>query len=551
MADEIVTAGAPGSSETSVSSTPIETTAPETTGPAVSAETTSVTDPKQFLRDELSKVVLPGREATPEQKAAQEKVAADKTAADQKAAEEKAAADAKAAEGKTAEQKAADEKAAADKVAAEQKTVDPLDKLGPLPAEKLNEALTANPALVAELEKAGLDKDLLFETCRKAGETELYYEAGLPTPESAKFAVENANHFYDIEEHFPTAGVNLENFDNFMANVMVPLSIVRDANGQPIPDPKNPGQFKTDGSVSKFMERAVEYENQAISKNVCTAGIEAASKFITGKDDEGRPTFADAAQEEKYNYFSQLQAAVDFYEEFRKNGYRMPTSEKPAELSPEHKAEMERLRARDQEVTQNEVKVQQERQTVYTEQVATDTLKATSPFVEEILNGTSLTPELKTETGNAIWADLKAKMDGFRTYQEQKKAYYAQAFAKGATEEQQKKAFDSLVSLNARTMKNFLNGSNGIIAKNLKRFGGQQISAAEQRKQKVAAQVEADRMSSGARAAGSTNAKGVPSGAELDKAVMELARKNHEGSGEPTAAEIIRATFQIKQGAAA
>jgi len=299
----------------------------------------------------------------------------------------------------------------------------------------------------------------------------------------------------------------------------------------------------------------VEYENQILSGKTCAGQIQSALQMADGKDDEGRPTFPDTPAGEQakqyYEYFSMLQAGVDMVEEFRKNGYKMPTGQKPAELSPEHKAEIDRYRARDEEVTKAQVETRQAQEKIFTDQQAADTLRVAAPFVEKHLNESSLAqnPELLKQAGAEIWAALGKKMDGFRTYQWQKNALYARAFDAKATEEIKKDSFEKLVTLNATTMKKFLDGTNGILAQVFKKYGGRQMSAQEARKQKTDAQIAADR-SSGAKAGGGTNAKAIPTGDELDKKVMALAKTYHTGSGEPTPAEIFRAEFAIKTGAA-
>jgi len=325
---------------------------PETTTPAATpaAVTPSVTetpaatpvtpqDPIQQLRDAAFKLHIPGVDKPKPDATVKPEDAA-------KPAEVKPPETPEA--GKTDEQKAAEAKAAEVKPA----EVNPLDKLGPLPAEKLGEALKSD-TFVAACKEAGIDTELLMETSRMAAETQMYRDAGLPTPESAQFAVENANHFYDIEEKFP-AVKDAASLDAFMSDVMIPLSYIRDAEGKPIPDPQNPGQFKTDGTVSRFMQANVDYDHGWTSQ-IADKLLESAARFKTADG------YSTERAEEVGKYASNLKDAIAFVDEFRKNGYKMPSGEAKPQMSEEDKAEMDRLRARDKEVTDSEQSVRAEK----------------------------------------------------------------------------------------------------------------------------------------------------------------------------------------------
>ncbi len=524
-----VTAPVASPSEGAAPSTPVST--PSTPSTPVAAPVTPeapITDGAAFLREKAAKLNIPGVERpevvkTPEQIEAEQKVAAEvKAAADAKAAEEAA--------GKTEEQKAA-EKAKEDPA---KPAVNPLDKMGALPAEKIGEALKS-PEFVAACEKAGIDPALLPETARMAAEAEMFREI-VPTPEAAKFAVENADHFYQIEEKFP-AIKDAATLDDFVTNVMLPLSLVRDAQGNPIPDPENPGAFKTDGSVSRFMSTTVDYDHQWTAK-IAQTGAEAAEK---------------AGNEEVAAYFTQLQEAIKFLDEFRQNGYKMPTGQKPPEMAPEQKAEFERLQARDREVTQQQAQVHQQQIGLIQEGINTDTIAGTQPQLSETLNATSLDDYGKTKAGEDIWKAALDKLKSQTSYQRLKDSYYdqitlARKHAKTDADFQTaaKGWYDRIVTLNTTTMRNILYGPKGVVQEVLDKAGARRMSAQQQRDQKIAGQIKNDTMNAGVKTAGSTNAAKAPTGDELFDKAKELARVEN-GGREPDGAQILRAKMKLLQ----
>jgi len=168
--------------------------------------------------------------------------AADTTQPAVEAAKPAPASEARSRTGEAAAE-AANPAAEAAKPAAE---VNPLDKLGPLPAEKITAALAeAPPEVQAFLKDKGLSVETLTANARMAAEG-VQYKERFPTLEAADTALDGAKNFFAIEDKFGAiqSGNDPANFNNFMAH-LAELSFERDAQGKPIPDPANPEPSRT------------------------------------------------------------------------------------------------------------------------------------------------------------------------------------------------------------------------------------------------------------------------------------------------------------------
>lgn len=148
---------------------------------------------------------------------------------------------------KTPEQIAAETKAAED---AKPKVENELDKLGPLPASKLAEALEKNPELEAILEENGLHKDDLFGALRTAAVAGQYQEL-FPDVETAKFAQGAAitMHRMDLAATELKPG-DLASTQKFVQEVLMPMSFILDEKGEP----KMREVKRGDGSVLQIPE---------------------------------------------------------------------------------------------------------------------------------------------------------------------------------------------------------------------------------------------------------------------------------------------------------
>lgn len=408
----------------------------------------------------------------------------------------------------TPEQKTEREKAEAEAEAKETpKEPDPLDKVGALPAEKLAEAIKNTPELEAALAKAGIDKEVLFQTARDAALASQFTEL-FPTVEAAQFANENANHFYNIEESFP-AIQTVEDLDKFIMDVMLPLSIIPGADGKPqmMEDGKT---FKTDGSVSRFLKLGTDYD-MGMSGNIADQILAAANQL---PDSEGK-----TAQKE---YAESLKAAVDFIQEFRNNGYRMPTAKsRTSELPPDVKARLENAERIERESRDRETQTQKQQEDLFDKTVEDDTVKFGEGLISELLNATNLNDKAKESAAKEIYAELAKELPGDKTF----KRMAAQYRAQGLNDTTKQK----LVALNKNTIK-------GKYAKIVERVvgerGGQVISAAAARQNKIATQIDTDRLNPGTTSSAPAKGPSPLTDDQISKQAYENA-KAANGGNEP------------------
>lgn len=477
--------------------------------PAVTTpEVNPADNPREFLRDAVSKVKIDaetGQRVEDKTQAPEEKAAADALA---KAEADKAAA-AKTGEGQPqpkteeeqeAEKAAADQKAKEAEAAKTQAEANPLDKGGPVPAEKLAEALKTNPELGAALEKAGIDKEQLFETSRRAALSEQFLEH-FPTPEAAKFGRESAEHFYDIEESFPKIQTT-EDLDKFITGTMLPLSLVYGPDGKPVMNPDGKS-FKTDGSVSRFMGLVEDFGHN-VSKGLAESIIQ---QGIRAGGEQG-----DQIKE----YGERLKSALDVIGEFRAAGYKMPTPKgQAAELSPEQKAEFDRLKKLEQETTAGKSKEQEAQTTAFEENLFKDATEDSDKFLRATIDATSLTENEKKHAIADIYEEVGKKMGADRTFQQLKQQLWAQGL--------NDKTRAEIRALNKRT---FTVYAAKVMDKVLSEAGAKRIQANADRQAKIDAQIDKDKMhQTTGTSTGSTTAR-MPSGDDLyNKAVTELTKE--------------------------
>ena len=402
-----------------------------------------------------------------------------------------------------------EQKAAADAEAAKAKPaeVNPLDKVGPLPAEKLAAALTANPELEAALAKAGIDKETLFQTSRDAALASQFLEIN-PTPEAAKFAAESAGHFYDIEDRFPTIN-SVQDLDSFVMDVMLPLSQIRGADGQPLMNPDGK-TFQTDGSVEKFMRFATDLDHgmiQHIAKNI--------------GGEQGQ----------------QLLDAIAFIDEFRANGYKVGDKggegEQP-KLPPAVEAELAQARADREKNTQQSRQNELQQAEIFETKVFDTTLDQIEPLVSETLNATSLDDYAKGKAAEDIWNGLKKQLKENRTFQQQLSGMRARGRGEDVLKE--------LVALNSSTIKAILPRiMNGVLDK----AGARQIDAQTAKQTKINGQIADDRMNRGGTSTGTTQSQPMTEEAMFDKAMSD-ATAEAKAKGESPSESTLRQRAIVK-----
>jgi len=450
-----------------------------------------------------------------------EQLAAEKAETDRKAAEAAAAT-------QTPEQKAAADKAAADKAAADaakaaetKAAENPLDKLGPLPTEVLTKAITENPALAAELEKSGLDVETLTETCRQAALCDQLIEAGATTPEVVKFMGESAQHFYDIEESFPQIK-SVEDFDKFVMNTMLPLSALRDPkSGEPLMNPDGK-TFQTDGSVARFMDTAAQYE--------AIGSVSAADRLI---NEYSRMPAGDE-RDRLVGEAQRIREAVILSQNFRDAGYKLPGEKKAAtERSPEDQALLDRAAQTERDANQRTAEARRVENEAYEASVFTDASTASSNFIVENLNRTSLSDTEKKLIAKEISAEAWDALGKNRHFQMQKENLYAL----GNTPENK-------AALVALTKNTFETKAASIMRTKVAEYGGKQISRQEAKQRKIDTQITADKMNQGTGTTPAAKTAPVLTSAQVrSQAIANLKAK---GNTSPDDGEILTESLAIR-----
>ena len=255
----------------------------------------------------------------------------------------------------------------------------PLDKLGPLPAEKITAALAEAPPEVQQyLKDKGLSVESLTENARLAAQTSQFMER-FPTLEAADTALEGAHQFWKLDTGLP-AVQSVEDFDKFMMETLVPMSFERDEAGNPIPDPANPGAFKNDGSIGKLIDYSANVRDSKIS--------ELAEMMVKG-----------AATDEAKSYATDLKGAVDFLKAFIDNGYKMPGEKTEIkDLPPDLKARVERAEQTERDSKARDASTQKQALDQKENKIIDLTTKSIEPTIKAFLDRLPLTTSSKHES---------------------------------------------------------------------------------------------------------------------------------------------------------
>jgi hypothetical protein len=278
----------------------------------------------------------------------------------------------------------------------------PLDKLGPLPAEKITAALAEAPeAVKAYLQEKGLSIEALSENARLAAQTSQFLEK-VPSLEALDIALEGNANFLKLDQGLPQVQ-SVEQFDKFMTDVLVPMSFIRDANGQPIPDPAT-GGFKNDGSIAKLIDYSAAVRDSKIG--------ELADMMLKA-----------AATDDAKAYATDLKGAVDFLKQFISNGYKMPGSndaDAEKSLPPSVKERLARADQIERESRDRDARTNQAAMDQKENHIIAETDKVISPLIKDILDKTALSSELKTHIAETVWTKLVDQMQKNTLYQQQR-----------------------------------------------------------------------------------------------------------------------------------
>lgn len=487
---------------------PVENTAPVTTSApqeiiapeGAEPQFTSDQDRREYLREKLA-----WRAEHPEKP--EEKPTEAATPPEVKPAEE----------AKTDAEKKPDEKAAETKT--EEVAADPLDKIGPLPAEKIAEALKVE-ANKAALDAMGLPGAALIQNARDAAQATQFREL-FPTLEIAQVAKQGSENFAVLDEKFP-AIKDESGYNDFMMNTLVPMSFIRDADGNPIPEPGMPGQFKTDGSVARFIKMSNDVEFNQL-KLIATNVL--------------------ANREDGKEYSQDLIAAVDFIQEFRNNDYQIPGAkpapgtEKPS-LPPEVQAELERHRSAERERNQNSAAEAKQKEDAFEDSITNVTYERMSPLLKDALDLSSLTDFEKETIADRVWKDMSEKLASngdFRRAQNQMMS--RRELSDGV---KQQRVTQNLTSMKALYL--------DILDKYLAKAGTSRVEKNKALQAKIATQKDAARMEPKTGAVAAPGAPASLSSEQRWEKARELARADNQGE-DPSNAQIVKALLKLPQSA--
>lgn len=451
---------------------------------------------------------------TPEQLEAERKAAAEAT----KTPEQKAAEAAEAA--KTPEQKAAEAKAAQDAAAAD------YDDFSPVPTEKLAE-MAKDPEFQKLLEKYKATEGDFFATSRLADKAVKFMQE-FPTIESAQHAKVRAAAFHKLDDSFTDLKPNdIAGTSKFVNDVMLPLSYLRDDNGQVMKDPQT-GLPITDGSAFVFMDNVVGMRTGFIAQQIEKIGGEQGIARAMSDPNIGKlfDAIATAAKKVGGDRGEQLQLAADLLKGCGKAG---TPSGGDGELSEENKArlaEADRVKAeaetRQQELDKTEKAAHQQKIATFKDTVLTESSKGIDDLVGGFLDRTSLKDDkfLRPAVLKMIREGLYKNMSSDDLYKSERDEIF-QFYGVSKT------AHQKWVSLNVREAKARLkNIADPILAE----AGARKIGRAQERAETRSEQEKRSQMET---KGGTTTSLPRPAAASADPhALIAQARENLQTRGE-------------------
>jgi hypothetical protein len=392
----------------------------------------------------------------------------------------------------------------------------PLDKLGPLPAEKITAALAEAPQEVKDfLAAKGLTVETLSENARLAAQTSQFLEK-VPSMEALDIALEGNANFVKLDRGLP-AVKTVEDFDKFMMDTLVPMSFIRDENGQPVPDPNIPGAFKNDGSISKLIDFSAGVRDAKIG--------ELADKLI-----------AAATNDEDKAFATDLKGAVDFLGAFIKNGYQKPGTKAADATKDLPKEVQERLARADQIERDSKARDARTTETSFNQRedrIVGETDKAISPLIKDFLDKTALTNELKALVTKTVWNELTERMLKNDLYLQER-----DRLSPTAKDYEQRRVALNQTYMKERVVK--------LLESVVGQFGAPIVDANKDRLNKIDSQSTAGRMEPKTSGTTPTNFPATASGDQFHAKAMELARAENPNAKEG-GPEYFRAVLKLDQ----
>lgn len=379
----------------------------------------------------------------------------------------------------------------------------PLDKLGPLPAEKITAALAAAPQEVKDfLASQGLTAETLTDNARLAAQTAQFQER-FPTLEAADTALAGAQNFWKLDQGLP-AVQNIQEFDKFMMETLVPMSYILDEKGQPIPDPAIPGAFKNDGSIGKLIDYSAAVRDTKIG--------ELAAMMIEK-----------AGNDEDKAYATDLKGALDFLSSFIKNGYRAPGKADAARDKDLPKEVQERLARADKierESRERDTATTRQQFDIKEQKVLDATHTQLKPMIEEaVAKATGLSADLKTSVVKLVWQEVTEQIEKNSLYGRERDQLSPQ------TPDYESKR----VTINVNYMKPVLAK---LLGKYLGLTGSAVVDANQQRHQKIDSQSTAGAMEPKTSGTTVQTFPAAASGDQIHAKAMEMARAENPNAKE-------------------
>lgn len=373
-------------------------------------------------------------------------------------------------------------------------TANPLDKLGPLPAEKIAAALKdAPPEVTTYLKEKGLDVDALSANARLAAETSQYKQV-FPTIDAANEALSGAKNFWKIDSGLAEVK-DIDTFDKLMMS-LAEMTYVRDEQGNPVPDPDRPGAFLNNGSLAKMVDYSALARDSSLTKLADLA-------------------IAKATDDETKNMYTDLKGAVDYIQKFVENGYKfdgkavdestLPDSVK-TELAEARKLKST-LAARDSEQQSKEFDTQED-------SIITETHKQISPMIKDALGKTALSDKLKASIGKQVWDAVVESLSKNDLYTRQR-----DTLSRRGNDYVQRR-----VALNLNYLRDVTAKALGEIVGEI---GGSIVDANAARRDKIDTQNDASRMEPKTTGTTPQSHSGVMTDADVQKKALEMAKQTN------------------------
>lgn len=370
----------------------------------------------------------------------------------------------------------------------------PLDKLGPLPAEKIAAALKdAPPEVTNYLKEKGLDVDALSANARLAAETSQYKQV-FPTIDAANEALSGAKNFWKIDSGLAEVK-DIDTFDKLMMS-LAEMTYVRDDQGNPVPDPDRPGAFLNNGSLAKMVDYSALARDSSLTKLADLA-------------------IAKATDDETKNMYTDLKGAVDYIKKFVENGYKFDGKSVDESTLPEsvksELAEARKLKStlatRDTEQASKDFDTQED-------SIITETHKQISPMITEALSKTALSDKLKTSIGKQVWDAVVESLSKNDLYTRQR-----DTLSRRGNDYVQRR-----VALNLNYLRDVTAKALGEIVGEI---GGPIVDANAARRDKIDTQSNASRMEPKTSGTTPQSQPGVMSPEDISKKALELAKQTN------------------------